>query len=340
MRIILSVSVVFALGVCLSSCKPKVKAPDVSDVKVDLQIRRFDQSLFSIDSSNAMPAVKKLFTDYPDFMQFYGENILGITAVVDSTGGFADTLMMYTYYPDFRNLYDSVQHHFPDMKEELPALTQAFKYFKHYFPLKKIPSVITYINGPRAFTLGDTAMDVLAIGIDNYMGENFPTYQAMGIPDYIIHKLDKPYLVPNCMQVMATGMYTFDPDGKNLLDLLVQNGKIIYFTQLMCPAYPDSIITGFTQKDLEWCAANEKEIWKFFIDKKLLYNNNPSDISTYVKEGPNTAGMPTEAPGNIGTWVGWQIISSYMKKHPEVTIDQLMKNMNSQEIFIGSGYKP
>lgn len=323
-----------------NSCKPKTNAPDVSNINVTLNVKRFDVDLFSIDSSDALPSVKKLFIDYPDFMPFYGINILGIAAEVDSTQGFCDTLMMYTHYPDFRNLFDSVMHKYPDVKNISSQLQTAFQYFKFYYPKKKTPQIITFINGPRAFTLGDTSMDILAIGIDNYMGPKFSLYQQMGIPDYIIHKLDEPYLAPNCMQVMATGMYTFDPSGKNLLDLLIENGKITWFTHLMCPQSADTLITGFTEKDLKWCAANEKEIWKFFIDHKLLYNTNPSEIGTYTKEGPNTAGMPAEAPGNIGTWVGWRIVCAYMSKHPDVTIDQLMRNTNSQEILTGSGYKP
>ena len=331
---------IYSSAILLVACHTKVNAPDVSDVKVQLNIRRFDQDLFSIDSANALPAVKQLFAKYPDFMQFYGEQILGITAVTDSTQGFADTLMMYTHYPDFRQLFDSVQNHFPNMTVVEPQLTKAFQYFKHYYPQKKIPEVITYINGPRAFTLGDTSMDLLCIGIDNYMGASFPTYQTMGIPNYIIHKLAPPYMVSNCMQVMATGMYTFDPTGHNLLDLMIQNGKVLWFTKQMCPADADSIITGFTDKDLQWCTANEKEIWKYFIDKQLLYNTNPSTISTYVKEAPNTAGMPADAPGNIGTWVGWRIVCAYMQRHPEITLDQLMRNNKSQDILVGSGYKP
>jgi hypothetical protein len=51
--------------------------------------------------------------------------------------------------------------------------------------------------------------------------------------------------------------------------------------------------------------------------------------------------MPPESPGNIGTWVGHQIIKAYMKKHPEKTfVDVMQMTMDSQTFLRESGYKP
>jgi uncharacterized protein YneF (UPF0154 family) len=50
--------------------------------------------------------------------------------------------------------------------------------------------------------------------------------------------------------------------------------------------------------------------------------------------------MPKESPGKIGRWIGWRLVEQYMNQNPEITLDELMKNQNFQEIVKQSGYKP
>ena len=46
-----------------------------------------------------------------------------------------------------------------------------------------------------------------------------------------------------------------------------------------------------------------------------------------------------DAPGNIGTWIGWQIINQYIKETGS-TPEALMQNNDAQEILTASKYKP
>jgi len=49
--------------------------------------------------------------------------------------------------------------------------------------------------------------------------------------------------------------------------------------------------------------------------------------------------MPDVSPGNIGSWVGWQIVKKYSNDHPDITPEQLMK-MDARKIFQEAKYKP
>jgi len=49
--------------------------------------------------------------------------------------------------------------------------------------------------------------------------------------------------------------------------------------------------------------------------------------------------MPDVSPGNIGQWVGWQIIQKYVAKNPSVTPEQLMRT-KAKDIFDETKYKP
>jgi len=312
---------------------------DISGLDVSLHVKRFENDLVQLSNANVSSHYEMLRKNYPDFLLFYEQQILGFKVKSDTVAWLKDSLVKYLRQPYTKMLYDTSRKKFSDFSPYQNKLTEAFKHFRYYFPDKPIPSVITFLNGPRAFTLGDSS---LAIGLDNYFGPQFPAYQIANppIPQFIIRKLRPEYITPDCMHVMATNYFPFDGAGKKLIDGMVYNGKIIYFISKMCPQLPDSLISGFSDKSLQWCDNNEPDIWNFFINHKLLYSVNAPDFDNYLNESPNTAGMPPDAPGNIGSWVGWQIVRKYMQENSKVTLSQLMQTQDGQAILQGSGYKP
>jgi uncharacterized protein YjaZ len=63
-------------------------------------------------------------------------------------------------------------------------------------------------------------------------------------------------------------------------------------------------------------------------------------IKYYIGEAPFTQGMPEGfSPGNIGQWVGWQIVNKYAGKNPSLSIKEIM-NTSPRTILDGAKYKP
>ncbi|HMH32786.1 MAG TPA: hypothetical protein VK543_07135, partial [Puia sp.] len=118
----------------------------------------------------------------------------------------------------------------------------------------------------------------------------------------------------------------------------IEKGKYWWLLDRFLPDTEDSLKTGFTQKQLAWCKANEGLIWNFFLQNDL-FTIDPDFIKNFVGDGPNTQGMPDASPGNIGQWVGWQIVKKYVEKNPSVTPEQVMKT-KPRAIFEETKYKP
>jgi hypothetical protein len=281
-----------------------------------------------------------LIGKYGDFFFFYFNDYASQWRMRNgSDSSWKDSVVAYVSDQTLHALYDSVEKKFPDLSSVQAPLITSIRYFKFYFPQLIIPDVITIINGPShgAFTYGDST---LCIVLDDYMEPEFSYYKFQEIPQYLIWRFGPEYIVPNCMQVMITHQFPFDPSGKKLLDAMVYNGKVLYLRSKVMPDAPDSLVTDFRNRDLKWCNDNEQEIWKFFVTKNLLYSQDPLEYLKFVNDGPTTSGMPPESPGNVGSWVGWRIVSSYMKKHPEITLQQLMMEGDAQKILTESKYKP
>jgi uncharacterized protein YjaZ len=101
------------------------------------------------------------------------------------------------------------------------------------------------------------------------------------------------------------------------------------------------MIVGYTNAQVKWCEANEYEIWKFMNDKDMLYKTNYMDLKRYLDEGPTTPGMPEGAPGNIGAWVGWRIVTKFMKDSGKnISLQDLMVKYDAKAIIAAAKYRP
>ena len=88
-----------------------------------------------------------------------------------------------------------------------------------------------------------------------------------------------------------------------------------YLLDKLLPETPDSLKTDYTQQQLNWCEKNEGQIWNFILSSNDLYTTEPELIKTYIGAAPHTDGMPDASPGNIGQWMGLQIVKAYVHKH-------------------------
>jgi len=144
----------------------------------------------------------------------------------------------------------------------------------------------------------------------------------------------------NCAKAIAEDLFPDKSGGKPLIQQMIEKGKYWYLTDMFLPETPDSLKTGFTQKQMDWCKANEGLIWNYFLQgDNILYTIDTDLIKNYLGDSPTTQGMPEIAPGNIGQWVGWQIVKKYAENNPSLTPAQVM-NTDSKKIFEETKYKP
>jgi hypothetical protein len=89
---------------------------------------------------------------------------------------------------------------------------------------------------------------------------------------------------------------------------------------------------------LAWCKENEGNIWGF-ISQNDIYTQDVDIIQNYIGEAPFTQGMPEVSPGNIGQWIGWQIVKKFASKHPDYPLTKVVSTP-ARTLFQESGYKP
>jgi hypothetical protein len=314
----------------------------VSGIAVpEIRIERFDSAFFVLDSNHIKEGLYQLDQEYPDFTGDFVGNILGAGPLSDtSVLAFEAAREFLVSYLPIRDSLKKKYGRFDWLEKELQ---QGFRYIKYYFPRYALPQrVVTFIgpmDGPGvAITTND-----LAIGLQSYAGKNFSFYltgkgQDM-YPAYISRRFEPEYIDANCLSALAEDIFPDSSDGRPLIEEMVIKGRYWWLAGKLLPDAPDSIVTGYSQAQLNWCASNESEIWGYFLQNTDLYTIDPDILKNYIGEGPKTLGMPDPSPGNIGAWVGRQIVRKYMEGHPKLRPVDLMR-VPARTIFEESRYKP
>jgi hypothetical protein len=335
-RIVLVLSVVL-LAACHGSDKPDLSKITVAPVHIE----RFDTAFFGLDSNHVVEGLYNLSRRYPYFTPDFVWNILGAGPITDTSKvAFEATRQFLVSY---RGVEDSLEMTYPRLDWLEKELQEGFRYVKYYFPNYKLPPKVVAFTGP--FDGPGVAMTsyTLSIGLQSFAGRNFPFYlTGKGqdlYPQYVSRRFEREYITTNCLNAMAQDIYPDSSEGRPLIEQMIIKGRYLWLLGKLSPDAPDSIRTGYTQAQLSWCAENEAAVWNFFLQGTDLYTLDPDIIKNFVGEGPKTLGMPDAAPGNIGAWVGLQIVRKYAGAHRELEPAQLMTTP-ARTIFEDAKYKP
>jgi hypothetical protein len=158
-------------------------------------------------------------------------------------------------------------------------------------------------------------------------------------PQYQARKMNREHM----MSDVARGwMLTEFDNGKpenTLLNHLIFYGKIFYAVEALLPEAADSLIIGYSAAQMKTCITYEKQYWGYCAEKNRLYENSLQTIRELTSEGPFTAAISKECPPRIAMWLGWRIVSSYMK-NTKISLSDLMKEKDPQKILTKSKYRP
>ena len=328
--------ITLVLSAVILSCGNNPLEVDVSAIKVDLKVKRFDQELFKFDKGITAENVNELHTKYGLFLEDFTESVINIGSVKNPNinhqlNAFANDSYINEIKVDADKIY-------ADFSTYESQLENAFKHYKYYFPKKKVPEVITYISGFNyAITTDET---YLGMGLDMFLGNKYDAYSQLGLPNYKTEFMSKEGLVAGALLGWVSTEFELKEKNANLLTEMIHQGKILYLLDALMPNAPNTIKISYKENQLQWCNNNEEQVWFYFIDNDLLYTKEPTEIIKYMGEAPFIQGFPEGSPGRIGHWLGWQIVKAYMEKNPTTSIEKLMRHDNAQKLLNESKYKP
>ena len=294
-------------------------AKEIDKIAVTIQVSRFDQEFAKTTDEN-LAVIKK---EYPYlFPEQYADSVW-----IAKT---RDTIQ--------QELNTEVEKAFPDFDTETKDLELLFKHIKYYFPKTSIPKVITLTSDVGYTNRVILADSLLLIGLDNYLGKDHKFYK--GFQNYIATGLDKQFLISDVASEFCDQIMPYQK-GRTFLDQFIYYGKELYLKDKLMPFASEEQRIVYTPEQLEWAKANEEQIWRYFVERELLYSTDRQLQARFLDPAPFSKfqlELDNESPGRIGRFMGWQIVRSFMENN-EVTIQQLL-TIPAEEVFKKSNYKP
>ena len=333
-----NICLLIILTISVFSCRSGHYNVNISNIKVDIKIKRLEKDLFETSPENLPAAIPVIKQNYSRFLQLFSHVI--------NTGNI-DNSLFSNYLTQFRTdilnneVYDSVIKTFPNLTFLEEKLSKAFRYYKYYFPDKIIPDVYTCMSGFNAsIILGDS---VLAIGLDRYLGANSEFYPRLGIYKYLSDRMTPQNIVHDCVYSWISSEWDFSDIGYetvNVLTEIIHYGKLKYFQKCMLPSEKEELIFGFSPDQMKFCRNNEGQMWTYLLEHDLLFSTDHLVIRRLTGESPFTSYFTNESPGRAAVWIGFRIIEAYMMKNQGVKLTDLMQETDIQKILGKAKYSP
>ena len=310
---------VFLCFLMLFSCKDENALEEkIAEINTDIKVERFDVMFKNVDSQG-FPDLKKA---YP-FM--FPEKYTDSFWLARKT----DTLQV--------QLLKEVTEKIANFKATEIEIESMFNHLRYYFSEFNTPRVITVTNDV------DYRNSVIALlhimHCDSYLGSDHEFYR--GIPKYIRANLNQEQIVVDLANAYAEKLI-YQPKRKTFLDEMIYFGKQLYFKDKIIPFKTDAEKIAYTPEELDWAQANESYMWRYFVERELLYSTDTELTSRFINPAPFSKfyleGIDANSPGRLGRYIGWQIVRAYMKNNSVPFNDMLIKS--TEEIFNNSKFKP
>lgn len=314
-------SLILLIFLFFNACQDEfTNESDIESISVSISFDRFDLKFYD-QPSEVIPELKK---KYPFLFPKQFSDSVWISRQKDS-------LQLL--------LQSEVNKTFKDIELFERDVDHLFKHIKYFFPFAKTPRVITLTNNVDYQIKTVYSDSLLLISLDTFLGSENHLYD--GIPTYIRKELDPKYITVQIADKF--GAFIIPPvEDRTFLARMIYEGKKLYLNDLLLPHVPIEDRIVYTKEEFNWALENEKYVWQYFIEKQVLYQTQLEWVQRFIEPAPFSKfylQLDNQTPGRIGSWLGWQIVNSYMIQFPETPLDELLK-ISPQKLFNLSKYKP
>ncbi|MEJ2594005.1 MAG: hypothetical protein P8100_02490 [bacterium] len=328
-RLFLAVTFLLSAVSCSETYTRFPQADIAPEEKVQVRIHRFDQALFGLEPDQFQEGLLSIQDEFKPLL----------AADLSDT---ANVMQLYRFVTDTQviRIYEQTEKVYPASRFMESSLSDAFTRFHYLFPTYPLPEVYTYISDLYFEMPIIIQGDQLIVGIDLYLGSDFPLYRKLGLPFYKIRWMEPESLPVDVMKALFHHHLAPEYSQKTLLDRMIDGGKLLVYLDAVFPSVADEFKISYTPEQLYWANENEQHIWAFLVSNQMLYTTDYQTITKLIQDGPFTTGFSNESPARLGIFIGWKIVLSYLNNNPGVSLEELFRNVDSQDILQNSGYKP
>lgn len=292
---------------------------EIAEIPVEVDLVRFDQR-FGSATPDSLATLK---LEFPYLFPEQYKDSMWVEMINDSLN---------------QELHDQVNRKFSNLTQLEQELYGFYQHIRYYFPDKPLPKVITLVSEVDYRNQVIWADSLLLVSLDTYLGREHPFYE--GIQDYFRSGFEPEFIVVDAASAFSENQLQY-PASRLFLEEMVYFGKLLYLKDLLIPFKSDAEKIGYSRGELEWAAANEEQIWRYFVERELLFSSDPQLSPRFLYPAPFSKfylELDNEAPARLGQYIGWQMVRQFVER-TDASLEQVLSS-SGEDIFNNSNYKP
>lgn len=212
------------------------------------------------------------------------------------------------------------------------------KHIEYYFPEFEPTPVITVLSEVDDDLKVVPTPNYLIIGIDNYLGQDHELYAGINRYKAVTLEINR---LPADVALAYAKLFVPPVNKRGFMDQMIYYGKLHYVQHKFAPSSSMSQLMGYSDEKAQFAIEEEEEIYRYFVDRELLYATDPKLLSRFLLPAPFSKfylEIDSETPGGVAQFIGYQIVKSYALNN-ETSLQDII-NTPAADIFNKSKYKP
>ena len=236
----------------------------------------------------------------------------------------------------FDSLYRDVQDEFKNKKNLFLKLDHSIGVYNTTSKKQLNPQVTVLLSG----FYNDVVVDKenIVLGIEYFLNKD-NKYKPRDLPSYILERYTPVHMNSTMLSTYLSQFNIVDETDKTMLNEMISFGKLYYVVEQLLMCESENIVLGYTKEEYDMIEENEAFIYTFFLQNELFFQESQLIKQKYLSERPSTFEISQSVPGRIGRWMGWKIVTSYMREKA-YTLEDILLEDDYKKIFYNSNYKP
>ncbi len=319
---ITAIFLLIAFAKAITSCtqEPKLEQ-EIQAIPLQVELVRFHEEFANAQITD-LPRLKE------EFPQFFP------TGIADSIWE-AKLVGKDTIQNVLEKAVEDADFDYQKIQQEVELV---MKHVEYYFPEFEPVPIITVLSEVDDDLKVVPTPRFLLLGIDNYLGADHELYK--GINKYKSVTLERDRL-PADVALAYAKLFVPPVSSRGFLDQMIYYGKLHYVQGLFAPSASPAQLMGYPENKMQFAQENEEYVYRYFVDKELLYKSDQQLISRFLLPAPFSKfylEIDQDTPGGIAQYIGYQIVSSYASTN-NATVEEVIRT-SATDIFNTSRYKP
>lgn len=316
----------FLILIILGSACREERALPKQEKRPELSIKRFDRAFYQSDTALFQQELAQLKQDFPPFFASPNEALFWRRQREDSLQN-----ALFSASEEVHGSLSALETELAEMLQRWYPFSQVTQPYQFY----------SYISG-LDFQYPILVADSLCfIALDLYLGPDRPYYAAL--PLYLQELRHPRYLLRDITVALVESAMAPLPREASLIDYMLYHGRKLYLSSLLLPQLSEADLLRYSEEELAFCRAHEREMWVYFVENELLYQSNTELERRFINPAPFSkfrTPLDRDTPGMIGRWFGLQIVRAHYEKEGQALRSLLEKSPEARRFLRLSQYKP